>query len=177
MNHALTEKLTRVEASEARLGGVRLDYMREMAALGSAVFERMEAFGALAHQQGMLKPEQAAIIRFATLGAIQADDCGECVQIHVNLDRAAGTDPTLLRLALARQPEKLPPAYGLAWRFGQAVARNADDMEELRQELEAIIGRAAMFELGFALACMRVYPTLKRATGYALSCSKVEIAA
>jgi len=165
--------LDRVAATEAILG-VRLDYMREMAEIGSPVLAKLQAFTALNREPGTGKLP-ADIRCFATLGAVQADDCGECVQIHINMDRAEGIDAALLRLALARRPQDLPSPLGLAWRFGQAVAANAVDMEDLRQELEGICGRPAMIELSFAIAAARFYPTVKRALGYALSCNLVQV--
>ncbi len=167
--------LDRVAASEAILG-VRLDYMREMAELGSPVLAKLQAFTALNREPGS-GALPADIRCFATLGAVQADDCGECVQIHINMDRADGIDPALLRLALAARPQDLPAPLGLAWRFGRAVAANAAEMEELRQELESLCGRGAMIELSFAIAAARFYPTVKRALGYALSCSLVQVEA
>src|SRR5690606_41869114 len=61
--------------------------------------------------------------------------------------------------------------------FGQAVATNAPEMEDLRQDMERICGRDAMIELSFHLAVSRFYPTVKRAMGYAQSCSLVQVRA
>lgn len=172
---AVTDAMARVLETEKALG-VRLDYMREMAERGSPVLEKIQAISAMnrAKAQSTLNPE---IRRFATLGAVQADDCGECVQIHVNIDRAAGMDPKLLQAALDGRPDLLPGPLATAWRFGQAVATNAPEMEDLRQDMERICGRDAMIELSFHLAVSRFYPTVKRAMGYAQSCSLVQVRA
>lgn len=170
-----TEAMARVLETEKALG-VQLDYMREMAERGSPVLARMQALTAMnrADAQSTLS---ADIRCFATLGAVQADDCGECVQIHINMDRALGINPKLLQAALDHRPDLLPGPLALAWRFGQAVAANAPEMEDLRQQLEKICGRDAMIELSFHLAVSRFYPTVKRAMGYALSCSLVQVKA
>lgn len=167
--------LERVAATEAALG-VRLDYMREMAEAGSPVLQKIQAISAMNRAEaGSGLP--AEIRAFATMGAVQADDCGECLQIHINMDRALGIHPTLLQAALDRRPELLPAPIALAWRFGQAVAANDPAMEDMRLELEQLYGRPAMIELSFHLAVSRFYPTVKRALGYAASCSLVQVQA
>lgn len=174
-NPATTDAMARVLAAEAQLG-VQLDYMREMAAAGSLVLDKLQAFGALnrASAGTDLPPE---IRCFATLGAVQYDDCGECVQIHINLDRTIGINPAFLQAALDEKPDLLPGPLALAWRFGRAVAAYAAEMEDLRLDLEGRYGRPAMMELAFAIAAARFYPTVKRALGYAKSCSLVRVKA
>lgn len=169
--------LQQVAASEVVLG-VRLDYMREMAELGSPVLARMQALTALNRHDAVPASTLPGDIRaFATLGAVMHDDCGECVQIHINLDRAAGIDAALLQAALDRRIDDLPAPLALAWRFGQAVAANDPAMEALREQLEKVHGRAAIIDLGFSMAVARFYPTVKRAMGYAQSCSLVQVKA
>jgi hypothetical protein len=156
--------------------GVRLDYMREMAELGSPVLDKLQAISMMnRNDAGNNLP--AEICAFATLGAVQAEDCGECVQIHVNIDRAIGINPRLLQAALDGKPELLPEPLALAWRFGRAVAANAPEMEDMRLVLERQYGRAAMMELAFSIAIARFYPAVKRALGYAKSCSLVNVQA
>ncbi|HEX6956399.1 MAG TPA: hypothetical protein VF194_00295 [Ferrovibrio sp.] len=167
--------LERVEASE-KLLGVRLDYMREMAEAGSPVLAKLQALSTL-NRAEPASALPAEIRSFAVLGAVQHDDCGECVQIHINLDRAIGINPNLLQAALDRRLDLLPTPLALAWKFGHAVAANDPTMEDLRQELERLYGRAALMELSFALGAARFYPTVKRALGYALSCSLVQVKA
>lgn len=164
-----------VRESECRLG-VQLDYMREMAEAGSPVLAKIQALSAMSRSDAACSLP-AEIRCFATLGAAQAEDCGECVQIHVNMDRAIGINPHLLQAALDGRPDLLPKPLGLAWRFGQAVAANAPEMEDMRLALEQQYGRAAMMELAFAIAVARFYPAVKRALGYAKSCSSVAVRA
>ncbi len=169
------EAMDQVLATEQALG-VRLDYMREMAAAGSPVLAKIQAISAMNRTEST-SGLPAEIRALATLGAVQADDCGECLQIHVNMDRAIGINPKLLQAALDHRPELLPAPLALAWRFGQAVAGNDPAMEDMRAELEQLYGRPAMIELSFHLAVSRFYPTVKRALGYAASCSLVQVKA
>jgi alkylhydroperoxidase/carboxymuconolactone decarboxylase family protein YurZ len=168
--------LQQVAASEAALG-VRLDYLREMAETGSPILARMQALTALNRETARASDLPADVRAFATLGAVMHDDCGECVQIHVNLDRAAGIDAGLLQAALDRRIDALPAPLALAWQFGAAVAANDPAMEELRERMEQAHGRAAIVDLAFSMAVARFYPTVKRAMGYARSCSLVQVKA
>lgn len=165
----------RLAAAEAQLG-VRLDYLREMAAAGSPVLAKIEAVAGL--DRASISSDLPLEIRsFATLGALQADSSAECVQIHVNLDRAVGINPALLQAALDGRAALLPGPLALAWRFGRAVAENDAAMDDLRQDLEARYGRPAIMDLAFAIAVARFYPTVKRVLGYAPDCSPVRVRA
>lgn len=159
----------RIAASEKQLG-VRLDYMRE---IGGAAPALLVKFGTLAGLGRENVVASAEALHFATLGAVQVDDCGECVQIHVNLAQQAGIAPAQLEAALDNRIAELPPLPALALRFGRAAAENDPALERLAEQLERQIGRRAMFDLAIALGLARFYPVLKRALGYAKSCSLV----
>lgn len=155
--------------------GVRLDYLREMAARQSPVLGRMLRLAALSRATGAVVP--AEVVHFAALGATRQEDCGECLQIGVNLARGAGSDPELLQAALDGCFDNLPPHLALAFRFGMAVAANDPEMEDMRVLLEQRYGRNAVMELSYSLAMARFYPTVKRALGYAKSCSLIQVKA
>jgi AhpD family alkylhydroperoxidase len=158
-----------IAANERRLG-VKMDYVREMADLNWPAFVRIGKVYALAVSA---EPDfDVRIAHMAALAAAQSDDCGECVQIHLNLAAKDGVARDALQAALDARPEKMaPPQLGLAWRFGQAVATGDPAMADIRRKLEGLIGRAGLIDLGFAIAMARFYPTLKRALGYAVACS------
>ena len=158
-----------IAANERRLG-VKMDYVREMADLNWPAFVRIGKVSALAVSA---RPDfDVRIAHMAALAAAQSDDCGECVQIHLNLAAKDGVARDALQAALDARPEKMaPPELSLAWRFGQAVAAGDPAVADIRRKLEGRIGRAGLMDLGFAIAMARFYPTLKRALGYAVACS------
>jgi AhpD family alkylhydroperoxidase len=164
---AMVEPL--IAAGERRLG-VKMDYAREMADLNWPAFVRIGTVSALARRAA---PDfDVRIAHMAALAAAQSDDCGECVQIHLNLAARDGVKRETLQAALDARPEKMaPPELGLAWRFGQAVAAGDPAMSDIRRKLEGLIGRSGLMDLGFAIAMARFYPMLKRALGYAVACS------
>lgn len=160
-------------ALRERMLGVPLTYMREMAQAKSPILLKLGKLAAL-HRSGHWEAP-AEIRHFAALGATQQEDCGECLQIGVNLARAAGIDPALLQAVIDCRPDKLPSHLALAWRFGQSVAANAPEMEDARMVLERRYGRRAIMELSYDLAMARFYPTVKRALGYAQSCTAIRL--
>jgi len=168
---ALVER--RVAAMERRLG-VPLAYLREIGAAAPVLLAKFGTIAGLARQDATAP---ADLTHFATLGAMQVDDCGECLQIHVNLALQDGIAAGDLQAALDNRLQDLPTAAALALRFGRAAAENAPELALLAEQLEARIGRRAMFDLAIALGLARFYPVLKRALGYARSCSLVRVKA
>lgn len=158
-----------IGANERRLG-VKMHYVREMADLNWPAFVRIGKVSALATSA---RPGfDVRIAHMAALAAAQCDDCGECVQIHLNLAARDGVTRETLQAALDARPQAMaPPQLGLAWRFGKAVAAGDPAMADMRLKLEGLIGRSGLMDLGFAIAMARFYPTLKRALGYAVACS------
>lgn len=146
--------------------GVPLDYMREIAANAPAAFRLLGRVSQLGHA---LKPGHAA--HLAGLGAAMHDDCGTCVQIHINLARQDGVAEDVLRRAVMGEAGKLPSPLAEAFRFGEAVAANDPEMHALRETLEATLGKRAVIEMAIGIGFARFYPTIKRALGHARSCA------
>ena len=100
-----------IAAHERRLG-VKMDYAREMAELNWPAFVTIGKVSALA---ASAKPEfDVRIAHMAALAAAQCDDCGECVQIHLNL---------AARMASREQPCRRPSTRGpKRWRLRSWVS-------------------------------------------------------
>jgi alkylhydroperoxidase family enzyme len=110
----------------------------------------------------------------ARVAAVQSEDCGPCLQLGVRMAVEAGVDKELIRTALQR-PEALPPKMRRVYDFARAVAVNAPESAELREQVLADYGRDVVAELAVTIAAARVYPTIKRGFGLAKSCSIVQI--
>jgi AhpD family alkylhydroperoxidase len=162
-----------IRAAERKLG-VKMGYARDIARTSPDTFARLQQFSAMANRRRHGDP---APFHFAGLAAAMHDDCGECVQIHVNLARADGVRADWLRAALAGRLEDLPAPLADAFRLGRTVAADDPAMEEYRARLEGHYGPALVTELAFEIAVARFYPSLKRGLGVARSCApaKVEV--
>lgn len=162
----------RLDAAERQLG-VPVDYLREMAREAPRAFFKFAKFPALAGYRRKLPKEAFAV---GGLVASRSADCGTCVQIGVNLARKEGVSRDVIRAVLDRRPEDLEPGLADVYRFASSVVDDVPaDEEALRARLIERYGREAFIELSMAMATGRVFPHLKRAMGYAVSCSKVEI--
>ena len=148
--------------------GVTLDYLREIAAGAPYVFRLLTRMSVLGQS---LRPHDRAAAHLAGLGAAMHDDCGTCVQIHINLARADGVPEDVLRRAVTGEAASLPALLAESFRFGAAVAANDAEMHELRERLEQALGKRAVIEMSVGIAFARFYPTLKRALGHARSCA------
>ncbi|HEX8181090.1 MAG TPA: hypothetical protein VF525_16200, partial [Pyrinomonadaceae bacterium] len=116
----------------------------------------------------------AAPYHVARLVATRHEDCGACVQIEVNLARKSHVPVAVLRAVLNDRADELPPDLADVYHFARAVVA-AEDQPELRERLRAHYGAEAFVELALGIAAARVFPTTKRALGYATSCALVEV--
>ena len=160
-----------IRAAERRLG-VKMDYARDIARASPATFGKLQQFSALANRGRHGDP---APFHLAGLAAAMQDDCGECVQIHVNLARADGVRADWLRAVLAGRLDELPAPLADAFRLGRAAAADDPAMEEYRARLERHYGPSMVAELAFEIATARFYPSLKRGLGVARSCALVKV--
>jgi AhpD family alkylhydroperoxidase len=153
--------------AEAKLG-VTLDYAREIAANAPAMFRLIGRVSALDHAR---RPREPHAAHLAALGAATHDDCGTCVQIHINLARADGVAEDMLRRAVTGEAATLPAPFADSFRFGAAAAANDPAMHDLRERLVQSLGKEAVIELGVSIAFARFYTVLNRALGHARSCA------
>ena len=111
----------------------------------------------------------------AKIAAYREEDCGTCLQIAVNLARAAGVPSDLVRAAANGRVEALPAHMQEAYRFGGMQANREDD-DELRERFRARYGDEGLIELGMGIASARMFPAFKRTLGFAKSCAMVKVA-
>jgi AhpD family alkylhydroperoxidase len=108
------------------------------------------------------------------MAAAVAEDCGQCVQIHVNLALKDCVPSETLQALVARKFEQAPSDAVLGFRYGEAVAKG-EECSELRNRIRATWGEAGLIELAFTIATARFYPALKRGMGYAHSCERITV--
>lgn len=152
--------------------GEKLDYLRDIAnASPSAFYKFVALFIPFAKHHKAAPPEAYYL---SSIGALQHEDCGPCLQIAVDQALAAGLRVEVVSAAIAGDAG-LTDDQKLYVDFGRAVAANAPETEELRQRVSAKLSPAAMVDLAIAIASARVFPTLKRALGHAQSCALVKV--
>lgn len=163
--------LKRLDVEERKLGQ-SLDYIRHMVRVSLRAFFKFVKFIPLASYRRVL-PVDAFFV--AQLVAVRHEDCGPCLQIEVNRAKNEGVAPDIIRTVLAGDADSLPEELADVYRFTEAVVQATGDDESLRGRIRQHYGEEGLVELAFAIASCRVFPTTKRALGYAKSCRLVEI--
>ena len=162
---------SRLIGAAERKFGEKLDYMRDIASASPAAFYKFALFLVFARHR---KAAPLEAYYLASIGALQDEDCGPCLQIAVNQALAEGVSPSVISSAMAGGAS-LDANSKLFLDFGRAVSANVPEAEELRLKLAEKLSPAAMVDLAIAIATARVFPALKRGLGHAKSCALVEI--
>ena len=111
----------------------------------------------------------------ARIAAALYEDCGPCTQLVVRMAEEAGVEGATLRAIVTDDEASLDPDTRLALSFAQAVLTQAPDCAALHDEAVLRWGERGVVSLALIIANTRVYPTRKRALGYAHACSRVEV--
>jgi alkylhydroperoxidase family enzyme len=156
-----------INAHEKSLGA-SLDYLRHILRVSMPDFWRVRRLGQLNAQRRALPP---APFHVARLIAVMAEDCGDCVQIEVNLARSAGVRAEILRSTLAARPSELPQELADVYLFAECIVHNSGDIEPLRGKMRQRYGEQALVEMSLAIALARTFPAIKRGMGYASACN------
>jgi hypothetical protein len=152
--------------------GVPLDYQRDMASAAPGSALKLQEIGRIVRENQSV-PEPVAMM--AALGATMAEDCGDCVQIYVNLALKAGIDKAIVKAALEHRTGDMPADLKLGFCFGRVVSENDPMLLEKGAALEARFGRKALVDLSLVVALARFYPTVKRALGHSRTCAEAKV--
>ena len=173
--HPLVRRLAshRIAAQERALGGVPLDYLRQLLRVAPGAFLAFARARAFLGYRGPMPRDAHHVARIA---ATRAEDCGSCVQITVHVARAAGVPPAVVRAAALGRPDELPAPLAAVYRFAVAVTLgDVAAVEAERAAVHAHVGEAGIAELAVAIAGARTYPAIKRALGQSVSCERVRL--
>lgn len=163
--------LSRISAAEKQLG-VPLDYCRFIIRTSLRAFFKFAKFLAVDEYHRVLPAGPCYIARIV---ATQHEDCGTCVQIAVNQAKKAGLSTELLRAVLDGKLDTLPEELQEAYHFAESVLTANGEEDTWRERVRQRYGDEGLIEMALAIATCRVFPTIKRALGYAVSCSAVPV--
>lgn len=161
----------RISAAEHRLG-VKSEYMRHMLSVSLRAFLKFTKLLPVAEYRRVLPIEPFHVAR---LVAVRDEDCGSCLQIEINLAKRDKVKPQIIRATVAGKPDDMPEQLADVYRFAKAVVRRSGDEDLYRERIRELYGEEGLVELAMAIAICRVFPTTKRALGYAQSCSVVPV--
>jgi AhpD family alkylhydroperoxidase len=164
--------LTRLlEWGKTQIGDVNMDYAYHLRDVAPS---RLWRFSMIKVVEGGRKYTPADAYHAAGMAAAMVEDCGPCVQIHVNLALKDKVSPDVLRALAARQFDRVPADVALAFKYGEAVSRG-EMADEMRDQIRAKWSEQGLIELAFAIATARFYPGLKRGLGFAHTCERVVV--
>lgn len=163
--------LSRIAAAEKNLG-VPLEYCRFIIRVSLRASFKFAKFLAVDEYHRVLPAGPCYVARIV---ATRHEDCGTCVQIAVNQARKAGVPPEALRAVLDGKLDVLPEELREAYLFAEAVLTANGEEDAWRERIRLRYGDEALIEMALAIATCRVFPTIKRALGYAVSCSEVDV--
>jgi AhpD family alkylhydroperoxidase len=160
-----------LEWGKTQIGDVNMDYAYHLRDVAPS---RLWRFSMIKVVEGGRKYTPAGPYHAAGMAAAMVEDCGPCVQIHVNLALKDKVAPDVLRALAARQLDRVPADVALAFRYGEAVSRG-EMADEMRDQIRAAWSEQGLIELAFAIATARFYPGLKRGLGFAHTCERVVV--
>lgn len=146
-------------------------YLQEFLQHSPAGYEKFANFRPLSQHRETLDINTYWI---AKLAAMQVADCGHCLQLIVRMALEAGVDRKWVTATLqggSNLPEHLKDIYD----FSTSVASYQIVDPVLRQRINDAFNKAQLIELGVCVATATIFPTIKRALGYTVTCSLVEI--
>lgn len=161
----------RIAAIEKQIGEP-VEYMRDIFRASRPAFWKFALFMPLSRHRRAASVEACAV---AALVGSRSEDCGTCVQITVNIARSEGVDRDLIQAVLDRQPERLGGDLAEVYGFAESVVTAAPDAAERSGRLKEILGDEAVVDLSFVIATSRLFPTVRRGLGHAISCAQVNI--
>ena len=161
----------RISAAEHRLG-VPADYMRHILNVSMRAFLKFAKIMPVAEYRRVLPREPYHVARIV---AAREEDCGSCLQIEINSAKRDKVKPMIVRAVLNGKPDNLPEELADVYRFAEAVVRRTGEDEIYRERMRELYGEEGLVELAIAIAMCRVFPTTKRALGFAKSCSEVPV--
>lgn len=161
-----------IVATEKQLGE-SADWLRDLFASSRAGFFKFAMFLPLSRHRAHAPKELAHIARIA---AAASEDCGPCLNINIRFALAEGVDRAVVQAAALGRTEALSDDGALVWRYATAVAGVDAEATALADEVERRFGRKVLVDFALAIATTRVFPTMKRALGYAQACSLTPLA-
>lgn len=116
---------------------------------------RLWRFALIKTVEGRRQITPPAVYHAAGLASAMAEDCGPCVQIHVNFALKDGVAPEILRGLIARKFDAVPGEVATAFKFGEAVSAGKV-ADEWRDDIRKRWGDKGVAELAFTVAVARL---------------------
>jgi alkylhydroperoxidase family enzyme len=149
-----------------------VSYLRAILAASPAGFFKFAAATRLAtHREAA--PKEA--LYAAKLVGARHEDCGPCVQLVVDMARAAGVSDSDIDAVLRRDASAMSAPAEIGFRFAAALVEKGAELDAARDAVRARWGDKGVVDLTFATQASRLFPMVKAGLGYARACTKIQI--
>jgi hypothetical protein len=111
----------------------------------------------------------------AHLAAALSEDCGPCTQLCIDMATRDGMEPEKLAALVRGDIDVAGPDAALGYRYGMAVATNADTVLPLVEQARKRYGERGLVSLALSATSARNYPALKRGLGHGAICQRVVV--
>jgi hypothetical protein len=155
--------LRELEKSE-RARGVPLDYVKHIVNSSWSGFRRFMKFVSVSNAGSKVLPKGPYHV--LRLAVTQLEDCGSCLQVEIFDAKKAGLEAGVIERVLKGERANLAVEQQEVYDFAQALYKG-EDMTELRACLKARYGEDGLVDIAITAAVCRVFPTLKKALGFA----------
>jgi hypothetical protein len=112
-------------------------------------------------------------LQAAAIGGALVEDCGPCVQIASDRAVEAGMSGETIKALLSGEPANADAQLGFD--YARALLNASDNLDALRETIEARFGKRGLIALTFMAMAARNFPVLKRALGHAKTCQRVRV--
>jgi hypothetical protein len=112
-------------------------------------------------------------LQAAAIGGALVEDCGPCVQIASDRAIEAGMSGDTIKALLSGQLTSADAQLGFD--YARALLNASDNLDGLREAVEARWSRRGLIALTFMAIAARNFPVIKRALGHAKSCQRVRV--
>lgn len=128
--------------------------------------EAFEVFGRAQGTSGHRKALPLDAHYVARVAMMQAEDCGDCIQVNLRMAVEAGVERDLL-LTLLDHPDRLAPELRDVRDHAFDVSTKTTPDKDRVARLRDVYGRDGFAELSVCLAGCRLFTTVKRSLGKA----------
>ena len=159
-------------SAEERWLGEKLDYLKYILRTSRSAFFKYIKILPMANYRRVLTVEA---YHTAAILASMAEGCGNCVQIEINMARAAGVDEKTVQAIVAGRPQDLDDTLRDVYEFTNSVLCDDVQQEPLRLRVVQHFGDRGLVELGMKISASRLFPMMTRTLGFSSRCSEIDV--
>lgn len=147
-------------------------YMKEMLEENTNAFETFQNFLPMA---SFVEKTPKEVIYVVKLTSMKNEDCGQCLQLNVDMAIEAGVDKEIIKEVVFNNGENLPTELKEVYDFALLVGNNEEIDSSFYDKINTKYSKGIMTEIALAIASAKVFPTVKRVMNDFHSCSVIQI--